>query len=400
MQTGCWPRRQRAAPATAGKHEFVSQVSTAVQSRVYQGSSLAEAEADVRTRYAVPDDIDLYADYQESSVDPETVQALIAAVDEVSADSGFDVADSEEPAEVVADAQRVVVRRVSRASAASSSDNGVVEEVAGSSSSAVSAVDSGSVTPGSTVVAVTEERSVSAGSSGTSEENVLLSSADNSDKDSQSDGFHEEEIDKNDSSSNVSGSDDSSNNDDNANGSGTGAPGNNSGDSNGSGTGDPGNNSGDSNGSGTGDPGNNSGNSNGSGTGDPGNNNGNSDPSDNFMSISAIQLDVLKIEACADEGGCTTASGPMQLDLLELADGTVDFANQVLLPDNTKELRLILGGNNIITADVISSDLTVPSGKTTGLKLRGWKVFGKEGGFLSHLTLDLDLQKRHASYPG
>ncbi|XCN72837.1 MAG: hypothetical protein Q3M24_21545 [Candidatus Electrothrix aestuarii] len=165
--------------APAGKHEFVSQVSTAVQSRVYQGSSLAEAEADVRTRYAVPDDIDLYADYQESSADPEAVQALIAAVDEVAADSGFDVANSEEPAEVVADAQRVVVRRVSRASAATSSDNGVVEEVAGSSSSAVSAVDSGSVTPGSTVVAVTEERSVSAGSSGTSEENVLLSSADN-----------------------------------------------------------------------------------------------------------------------------------------------------------------------------------------------------------------------------
>ncbi|RWX44235.1 hypothetical protein H206_02231 [Candidatus Electrothrix aarhusensis] len=114
---------------------------------------------------------------------------------------------------------------------------------------------------------------------------------------------------------------------------------------------------------------------------------------DNFMSISAIQLDVLKIEACTDEGGCTVASGPVQLDLLELADGKVNFANQVLLPDNTKELRLVLGENNTITAEGISSALTVPSGSTSGLKLKGQQVFSEKGGFLIGITLDFDLEK-------
>ena len=80
-----------ALSAPAGKHEFVSPVSTAVQSKVYLGSSLAEAEAEVRTRYAVPEDVDLYTDYQDGSVEPEIVQALIAAVDEVSTDYGVDV---------------------------------------------------------------------------------------------------------------------------------------------------------------------------------------------------------------------------------------------------------------------------------------------------------------------
>ncbi|MCI5217793.1 MAG: DUF1566 domain-containing protein [Candidatus Electrothrix sp. LOE2] len=111
------------------------------------------------------------------------------------------------------------------------------------------------------------------------------------------------------------------------------------------------------------------------------------------MSISAIQLDVLKIEACTDEGGCTVASGPMQLDLLELADGKVDFANKVLLPDNTKELRLVLSENNTITAEGISSALTVPSGSTSGLKLKGQQVFSEKGGFLTGITLDFDLEK-------
>ncbi|MCI5166394.1 MAG: hypothetical protein D3903_09915 [Candidatus Electrothrix sp. GM3_4] len=389
-----------ALSAPAGKHDFVSPVSTAVQRRVYQGSSLAEAEAEVRTRYAVPNDVDLYTDYQGGFVNPEPVRTLIEAAEEVATDYGFDVADNEELAEAVADAQRVVVRRVSRASRAVSADT--VNEAADSFSvdaaspsvAAVSAVESGSVTTGSTVVAVAAERSISTGKSGTSEKNALSSSADNSDKDSQSDGSNEEEIDKNDSSSKISGSDDSSNNDDNTSGSGTGDPVDNSGNANGSGTGAPVDNSGNSNGFGTDYPGDNSGNSNGSGTGDPGDNNGSSDPSDNFMSISAIQLDVLKIEACADEGGCTVASGPMQLDLLDLADGRVDFANQVLLPERTKELRLILGDNNTITIDGESFPLSVPSGKKTGLKLKGRKAFPEEGGFLLSLELKLDLQKQ------
>ncbi|MCW5203714.1 hypothetical protein VU12_12350, partial [Desulfobulbus sp. US4] len=143
-----------ALSAPAGKHKFVSPVSTAVQSRVYLGNSLAEAEADVRSRYSLPEDVDLYTDYQGSSLEPEPVHALLEAV---ASDYGFDVAGNMETAEVAADAQRIGGRRVSGARAASSTNNGLVEEVADSSPSAaaVSAVDSGSVTPRSAAVAAT-----------------------------------------------------------------------------------------------------------------------------------------------------------------------------------------------------------------------------------------------------
>jgi hypothetical protein len=336
--------------APADNSRFISPISTAVQNRVFQGSSLAEAEANIRRQYTLPADIDIYADYQDGSLEPETVRVLSEMVEGIAADYGIAIAETEEPAEVAEDSQRVAVRRGSGASRAVSADS-VAEEEAGSIVADIgttsSDMDSGFVTPGS-VVAATAERSILAGSSGNNEKNAMSSSTDNSDKDSQADGSHEEEIDKNDSHFNVSG---------------------------------------------TGNLNDNSGKSNGSGTGDPGDNSGNSDTSDNFMSISAIQLDVLKIEACADEGGCTVASGPMQLDLLELADGKVDFANKVLLPDNTKELRLILSENNTITADGISSALTVPSGQTSGLKLKGQQIFSDEGGFLASITLNLDLEK-------
>ncbi|MCI5119865.1 MAG: DUF4382 domain-containing protein, partial [Candidatus Electrothrix sp. AUS4] len=84
----------------------------------------------------------------------------------------------------------------------------------------------------------------------------------------------------------------------------------------------------------------------------------------------------------------------MQLDLLDLADGKTNLTGKVLLPKRTKELRLVLGENNTITVDDETFPLTVPSGRTSGLKLKGRKVFGKEGGFLSGLTLNLNLQKQ------
>ncbi len=110
--------------------------------------------------------------------------------------------------------------------------------------------------------------------------------------------------------------------------------------------------------------------------------------------VSGISLDVLRIDACAREKGCVAASGPMQIDLLDLADGKVDFASKVLLPAKTKELRLVLSDNSTITVDDESFPLDVPSGRHSGLKLKGQKVFGKEGGFLTGLTLSLDLKKQ------
>lgn len=111
-------------------------------------------------------------------------------------------------------------------------------------------------------------------------------------------------------------------------------------------------------------------------------------------SVSAITLDVLRVEACARGKGCVVAGGPMQVDLLDMAEGNIDFANQVLLPAKTRQLRLILGDNNTITVDDESFSLTVPSGKRSGLKLKGRKAFPKEGGLLSKLELKFNLKRQ------
>jgi hypothetical protein len=109
--------------------------------------------------------------------------------------------------------------------------------------------------------------------------------------------------------------------------------------------------------------------------------------------VSGIALDVVRIEACAGKKGCTVASGPKQVNLLDLADGRVDFAKQVLLPDNTTELRLVLGESSTITVDDESLPLDVPSGQTSGMKLKGEDVFPLEGGLLTGMSLDFDLGK-------
>ncbi|MCI5161681.1 MAG: hypothetical protein D3917_06595, partial [Candidatus Electrothrix sp. AX5] len=117
-------------------------------------------------------------------------------------------------------------------------------------------------------------------------------------------------------------------------------------------------------------------------------------PRFNKDSVSAITLDVVRMEACASGKGCVTASGPMQLDLLELADGKVDFANQVLLPEKTQYLQLMFGENSTITVDDELFPLSVPGGTKSGLKLKGRKAFGKEGGFLTSLELQFKLGKK------
>ncbi|XOF35254.1 MAG: CHAP domain-containing protein [Candidatus Electrothrix sp. YB6] len=109
--------------------------------------------------------------------------------------------------------------------------------------------------------------------------------------------------------------------------------------------------------------------------------------------VSEISLDVLRIEACAARKGCVTASGPMQLNLLDLADGKVDLTGKVLLPEKTKELRLVLGENNTITVDDEPFPLITPHDL---IKLKGQKIFGQEGGFLSSLTLNLNLRRQLA----
>ncbi len=109
--------------------------------------------------------------------------------------------------------------------------------------------------------------------------------------------------------------------------------------------------------------------------------------------VSAIYLDVLKIRACAVGQGCSTVGGPKQWNLFDLAEGKTDFANQVLMPAKTHELRLMLGSKSTITVDGQTYSLTVPSGQVSGLKLKGNKVFASASGFLKSIRLNFDLAK-------
>lgn len=110
-------------------------------------------------------------------------------------------------------------------------------------------------------------------------------------------------------------------------------------------------------------------------------------------SVSAITLDVVRVEACARGKGCIVAGGPMQVDLLDMAEDNIDYVKQVLLPERTRSLRLILGDNSTITVDGESFPLSVPRGKR--LNLIGWKrAFPKEGGFLSNLELKFNLKRQ------
>ncbi|WPD22236.1 MAG: RHS repeat-associated core domain-containing protein [Candidatus Electrothrix scaldis] len=156
------PKKAVKLSAPAGKYNFVSPVSTAVQDKVYQGNSLADAETAVRSRYSLPDDIDLYADYQEDSVTPETAQVLMRVVEEVVADYGIEVeeeaADAEGTDETTA-SRRVVRNRVSTTSSTAETDNGGTET---SSSDVADSVGFTSSTTVSADVAVTEEAGTTA----------------------------------------------------------------------------------------------------------------------------------------------------------------------------------------------------------------------------------------------
>ena len=59
----------------AGKYRFISIISTAIQDRIAQASSLRQAEQELRLQYDIPQDVILYSDYQEpdKTLDPEHV---------------------------------------------------------------------------------------------------------------------------------------------------------------------------------------------------------------------------------------------------------------------------------------------------------------------------------------
>ena len=80
-------------------------------------------------------------------------------------------------------------------------------------------------------------------------------------------------------------------------------------------------------------------------------------------------------------------------DLLELQNGvTVILADNIIIPaGKVSQMRLVLGSNNSIVIDGITSPLTIPSSETSGIKIN--LNTNLNAGFHTVILFDFDVEK-------
>ncbi len=105
--------------------------------------------------------------------------------------------------------------------------------------------------------------------------------------------------------------------------------------------------------------------------------------------VSQIWLDISHVELNGPDGWIVLNDEPRWFDLLATADVSAALGHAVLPADTYQEIRLVLGEGSAIVVDGEYEPLTVPSGTSSGLKLKG--PFTVPGGGVTHLTLDMDL---------
>ncbi|HET7224635.1 MAG TPA: DUF4382 domain-containing protein [Candidatus Eisenbacteria bacterium] len=110
--------------------------------------------------------------------------------------------------------------------------------------------------------------------------------------------------------------------------------------------------------------------------------------------VQAVNVDVVSVLAhhagAADNLGWDVLNAtPQAVDLLSLQNGAfLALANGSVSSGSYDGLRLVLGNDNTITVDGVTSPLTVPSGAESGLKLQG--SFSVPAGGVLALQLDFD----------
>jgi len=109
-----------------------------------------------------------------------------------------------------------------------------------------------------------------------------------------------------------------------------------------------------------------------------------------------VIIDVQEVSMKQDSGSWAPVDGfdPINIDLLQLTNGENEFLGELDLDSGAfGEIRLILGSNNrlLLEGDSVYTELKVPSGSQSGLKI---KLDDKlVGGASYSLTLDFDVAK-------
>lgn len=109
---------------------------------------------------------------------------------------------------------------------------------------------------------------------------------------------------------------------------------------------------------------------------------------DGFLA-SELWLDIERVEINGPSGWVTLTEETRFFDLIAEANIATALGHAVLPSGTYQEIRLVLGGDSYVVADGLVEPLNVPSGTTSGLKLKG--PFTVAGGGVLTLALDLDL---------
>jgi len=116
-----------------------------------------------------------------------------------------------------------------------------------------------------------------------------------------------------------------------------------------------------------------------------------------------VNIDLLEVSVKMDSLGFQTLQTyPGIYDLLQLQNGLDTLiVNDSLPPGELKEIRLLLGENNSIMVDSVLYELKVPSGQSSGLKIKFNQGLVQDS--LAQITLDFDagasvVEKGNGSY--
>jgi len=111
----------------------------------------------------------------------------------------------------------------------------------------------------------------------------------------------------------------------------------------------------------------------------------------NIDGLQNVIIDIESIELIG-ENERYSISFDKKIDLLQLIDGRTEIlADIYLYPDELSEIRLHLGNENHIIINDERKSIKVPSGSSSGLKLKGtWTMIS---GYLTELLIDFDPQK-------
>lgn len=109
---------------------------------------------------------------------------------------------------------------------------------------------------------------------------------------------------------------------------------------------------------------------------------------DGFLTTE-VWLDIERVEINGPSGWVTLTEETRFFDLVAEANIATALGHAVLPSGTYQEIRLVLGGDSYLVIDGLVEPLTVPSGTSSGLKLKG--PFTVVGGGVLTLALDLDL---------